>query len=63
MPSGRGRTCPLMATTYSERMAWARSWASGLLLGAEDHLGQAFAVAQVDEDQAAVVAPELDPSP
>jgi hypothetical protein len=34
----------------------------GVLLGAEHHLGQAFAVAQVDEDDATVVAGRIHPA-
>ena len=34
----------------------------GVLLRAEDDLGQAFAVAQIDEGDAAVIAPGMDPA-
>ena len=57
MPSGRWRTVPVTRTTHSPRSACAAACASAASLGVEHDLDHAFAVAQVDERHAAVVAP------
>jgi hypothetical protein len=48
--------------TYSPRVPWAISHASRESLGSKNDLGQAVAVAQVDEDDAAVVAHRVHPA-
>ncbi len=61
MPSGRARTSPLTCTTNSLRSFSAMAKTSAAFR-IEDDLHQAFAIAQVDEDHAAVVAPPVDPA-
>ena len=61
-PAPRWRTLPVTATTYSGRAASALAWASGGDLLVEDDLGDAGAVAQVEEDEVAVVAAAVDPA-
>ena len=63
VPAGRARTLPVTVTTHSLRRAAARSKSSlGKVGGVKDGLGAAFAVADVNEDQAAQVAPGMDPA-
>ena len=61
-PASRARTRPLTATTYSERAASALACAAGDDLFVEDDLGDAGAVAHVEEDEVAVVAAAVDPA-
>ena len=62
MPSGRGRTRPLMAMTYSLRRMWVVAMRFRRDFRAEHHLREAVAIAQVHEDEAAVVAAILHPA-
>ena len=62
MPSGRGSTRPRTPITYSLRRAWALACTSGFDLRVEHHLGDAFPVAQIDENDAAVVPAAQDPA-
>ena len=62
LPGRRGATVPLTPMTYSLRSSWARRLELGAGLGLEDDLGDAVAVAEVDEDQAAEVAPGVHPA-
>ena len=60
-PSGRARTCPVTEITHSPRELLRSSWALRRPRGRR-RAGEAVAVAQVDEDQAAVVAAAGDPA-
>ena len=62
LPGSRGATVPLMPTTYSLRSSRGSGLQLGAGVGLEDDLGDPVAVAQVDEDQAAEVAPGVDPA-
>ncbi len=63
VPSGRARTLPVTRTTHSLRSAAAWSKRSlGRSDGSKTRLGAPFAVAHVDEDHAAQVAPGVDPA-
>jgi hypothetical protein len=61
VPSGRGRTRPAILSTYSLRTCSATREDLGAIR-VEHHLNQTLAVAQVDEDDPAVVAPALHPA-
>ena len=61
MPSGRGRTRPVTAMQYSLRSFSAVANVAGAV-GIADDLHEAFAVAQVDEDHAAVIAAPMHPA-
>ena len=52
----------MTATTYSGRAASAFAWASRGGFFVEDDLGDAGAVAEVEEDEIAVVAAAVDPA-
>ena len=52
---------PRDRTTNSDRTRLATSWAAGARL-VDDDLGEAVAIAQVQEDQLAVIAPAIDPA-
>ena len=58
----RCSTGPVTWITSSSRRVWESLAASALSSGAEDALGDALAVAEVDEDHAAVVADGVDPA-
>ena len=58
----RGRPCPAALSTSSARSLWASSKASPRGVRVEDELDEPGAVAQVDEDQAAVVAAAVHPA-
>ena len=61
VPSGRRRTRPVTRSTNSLRTRVGGG--EGLLaIGIADHLHQALAVAQVDEDHAAMVAAAVGPA-
>ena len=60
--SVRSSTLPVTASTYSLRTASTRSCISGIALLVEYNLGDARAVAQVDKDEIAVIAPPVDPA-
>ncbi len=61
MPAGRARTLP--TTLQAELVAHAFGDLEGVgAVGVADDLHQAFAVAQVDEDDAAVVAAAVGPA-
>ena len=62
LPSSRRTTSPAAETTCSERSRSASGVRLRRGLGMEDELHEARAVAQVDEDQAAVVAPAVHPA-
>ncbi len=63
MASGaRRRTLPTAATTYSGRTMLALRVAFGREFLVEHHLADAGAVAQIEEDQVAVVAAAVDPA-
>ena len=62
LPSSRRTISPCALRACSGRSCWASAWASRRVLGVEDELEDARAVAQVDEDQAAVVAAAVDPA-
>ncbi len=59
-PSGRRRTLPVSLTTYSlrTRSPWRRFRRDPI----EHHLGQAFAIADVEKDDPAVVTAAVDPT-
>ena len=59
----RARARPRARTTLSSRRPCASAWASGGVLGVDHELHEAAAVAQVDEDEPAVVAAPPRPSP
>ena len=61
VPSGRGRTRPVTAMQNSLRSVFGDGEGGGAV-GIAHHLHQALAVAQVDEDDAAVVAAAMDPA-
>ena len=61
VPAGRSRTLPVTAMQNSLRSFSAVAKVSARS-GSHDDLHQAFAVAQVDEDDAAVVAATVDPA-
>jgi hypothetical protein len=48
--------------TYSLRSAWALAWSSGLMSGLKTTWVKAFTVAQVHENDTAVVPAALDPA-
>ena len=58
----RRTTVPATAITNSLRRSWAVSAAAGALLGVDDDLDDALLVAEVDEDEPAVVAAGRDPA-
>ena len=58
----RGTSCPRARTTHSSRSACADGVRLGRALGVHHELHDARAVAQVDEDEAAVIAPPADPA-
>ena len=60
-PAGRARTVPVTCTTNSLRSRSA-SAKTGAAVRVEHDLQQALAVAQVDEDHPAVVAPAVHPA-
>ncbi len=62
VPSGRGETTPLAATTNSLRTFSALPWALGSRSGSRASCTRPVTVAQVDKDQAAVVAATLHPA-
>ena len=62
VPSGRGATLPVTATTNSLRSDRALVDVLRPAFGREDDLRLAVAVAQVDEQHAAVVAVGVDPT-
>ena len=63
IPSGRAATTPVTLATYSAAEHFARfDDFSGRVGGIEDDLGDAVAVAEVDEQAAAVVAVGVDPA-
>ena len=58
----RATTSPRAASTYSGRTCSASACASATRDGSNDELDDAAAVAQVDEDEVAVVAAARDPA-
>ena len=58
----RERTVPWTAITPLGAQVAGEPVGGGVHLGIEDHLGEPLAVAQVDEDAAAVVAAAVDPA-
>ena len=62
VPSGRWATLPVTRTTSSVRSLRDSSSTRLAGLGGEDHLRLAVAVAEVDEQRAAVVAIRIDPA-
>ncbi len=62
VPAGRGMTFPLTASTNSLRTSSATLMGVGAQVRVEGQLGEAVAVAQVDEDQPAMVAAAQDPA-
>ena len=63
VPAGRARTLPETVTTHSLRREAARSKSSrGQIGGIKDGLGAAFAVADVNKNEAAEVAAGMDPA-
>ena len=62
LPGSRRRRSPRTPTTYSLRSSLRLRLEIGAGLGLEDDLRDAVAVAKVDEDQAAEVAPGVDPA-
>jgi hypothetical protein len=61
VPAERCVTVPSTAITYSGAPLRRAGEPPGRLF-VEDRLGEAFAVAQVDENHGAVIAPPVDPS-
>ena len=62
VPSRRRATSPSTASTHSERTVEATVCGPGGVRGVTDDLDQPALVAQVQEDQAAVIAPTVDPA-
>ena len=63
MPAGRSATLPVTWITYSARSVLLSSMIGGRRIGRIEHdLRHAVAVAQVDEQPAAVVAVAVDPA-
>ena len=62
LPGIRGATVPLMPTTYSLRSSLACACSSAPGVRLEDDLSDPVAVAKVDEQQPAEVAPGVDPA-
>ena len=60
--ASRSLTVPMTATTYSLRSCSAFSWTSASVSVIEHDLGDAGAVAQVDEDEVAEIAAAVHPS-
>ncbi len=58
----RKRTLPTAATTYSGRTCSPFAWPSGIRLVVKHHLRNSCAVAEVEEDQVAVVAAPVHPA-
>ena len=61
-PARVGGRCRRPASTYSLRTSLAIAWASGAISGLKTTWVKPIAVAQVDEDQAAEIAPAVDPA-
>ena len=62
VPGSRIATVPATDTTNSGRIRLAASWATGRVHLVDDDLRDAVPIAQVQEDQLAVVAPPMDPA-
>ena len=60
--ASRSLTVPIAAMTYSLRSSSALSCAAAFDFAIEDHLRHAGAVAQINKNKIAEVAPAVDPS-
>ena len=61
-PSGRAWTTPVTCTTYSPRTPFSTACASGFASRVARHLHHARPVAQIEEDQRAVIAAAVHPT-
>ncbi len=62
VPASRSFTWPMTATTNSERKRLGLLMHVGAGVSGDDHLRDAAAVAQVEEDEVAEIAPAVDPA-
>ena len=62
VPGTRGATLPSTSITSSWRSVCAIVGQLRIFLGTENDLGQSFAIAQIDENDAAMIAPDMDPA-